>query len=97
MRNYKLHPKARNDLDRIWDHTSEYWGRAQAREYFGKIQHACDLIASNPHIGRPRDEALVGLQVFIVEEHMICYCIDNNHIEVLRILHNRTDVESRMS
>ncbi len=96
MCNYRLRPKAKNDLDRIWEHTSENWGRAQARQYLGKIKHACNLIASNPRIGRSREEILAGLHVFTVDKHMLCYFIDGNQIDVLRILHRRMDVDSRI-
>lgn len=96
MCTYLLSPKAKNDLDRIWEQTSENWGHAQARHYLGKIRHACYLIASNPHIGRSREEVLAGLHVFTVEKHMLCYFIDDSQIDVLRILHRRMDVASRI-
>ena len=96
MREYKLRPRAKNDLDKIWEHTSENWGRAQARIYLRKIKQACHLVASNPHIGRSREEVLTGLRVFIVEKHMLCYFIDDTQIDVLRILHRRIDVKSRI-
>ena len=96
MCTYRLRPKAKNDLDRIWEQTSENWGHAQARYYLGKIRHACYLIASNPHIGRSREEVLAGLHVFTVEKHMLCYFIDDSQIDVLRILHRRMDVASRI-
>jgi plasmid stabilization system protein ParE len=34
--------------------------------------------------------------VFTVEKHMLCYFIDGNQIDVLRILHRRMDVDSRI-
>ena len=96
MRDYKLRPRAKDDLDRIWEQTSDNWGRAQARLYLGKIKHACRLIANNPYIGRSQEEFLAGLHVFTVEKHMLCYFIDEDKIDVLRILHRRMDVESHI-
>ena len=96
MLKLRLRPKAKNDLDRIWAFTSEYWGHTQATKYLEKIRHAFDLIASNPHIGQPREKILVGLQVFTVEKHMLCYLVDDHQIDVVRILHRRMDLESHL-
>lgn len=96
MGSYRLRPEARNDLDRIWEFTSENWGHVQAKYYLGAIEQACSLIASNPHIGRAAGEILAGLRVLIVKEHMLCYFIDDNHVDVARILHKRMNVDSRM-
>lgn len=96
MRNYRLRPRARNDLDRIWERTSEIWGRDQARTYLGKIKQARDLIASNPHIGRPREDVLAGLHAFNVQKHVLWYFVHDDHIGVVRILHSRMHVEHRI-
>ncbi len=96
MRGYRLRPKAQNDLDEIWDYTHANWGRSQARTYIKKIKRACIRIASNPNIGKAREEILAGLHVSTVEKHMLCYFIDDTQIDVLRILYRRMDVESRI-
>ena len=96
MRKLRLRPKAENDLDRIWTFTYENWGQSQATNYLEKIKHTFGLITSNPHIGQPREKILAGLHVFIVEKHMLCYLIDDYQIDVLRILHRRMDLESRI-
>ncbi len=96
MRRVRLRAKAKNDLDRIWAFTSEYWGQTQATNYLEKIKHTFDLIASNPQIGQPREKILAGLQVFTVEKHMLCYLVDDHQIDVLRILHKRMDLEGHL-
>ena len=96
MRKLRLRPMAKNDLDSIWAFTFEHWGQAQATNYLEKIKRTLYLVASNPHIGQPRETITAGLQVFTVEKHMPCYLVDVHQIDVLRILHTRMDLEGHL-
>jgi len=94
MRKLRLRPKAKNDLDGIWEHTLENWGQTPATKYLKKINRTFDLIACNPYIGRPRGKTLAGLHVVTAEKHILCYLVDNYQIDVSRILHRCMEIES---
>lgn len=59
-----LRPKARADLDDIWDYTVEKWGYAQAEKYLRVLNQNFETLAENPELGRTYDEVYRGLRVY---------------------------------
>ena len=53
------------------------------------------LLATHPHIGRPRDEDLrPGLRSFAVGAYVILYRIDADDVLVLRVIHGGRDIQA---
>jgi toxin ParE1/3/4 len=96
MKGYILSPAARGDLDAIWSYTAEKWGIDQAARYVFDIRDACQPLASDGlKKGRSADNIRAGYRKFSVGSHFIFYRISaDRHVEVIRILHQRMDVQS---
>lgn len=92
-----LRREAINDLTDIWDYTLQEWSENQADNYYETIKSACKEIGINPSIGKSYTEIgkhLLGLKL---GKHIIFYhSISDDEIEVIRILHERMDLESRI-
>ena len=97
MPEYRLRPKARRDLDRIWDYSVRTWGGRQARRYLTDIRDVLADLAANSHIGKARGDLFEGLRVYPVGRHLIFYLTTDKGIDVVRILHERMDIDRHLS
>jgi toxin ParE1/3/4 len=97
MGTYSFTKKALNDLTEIWDYTAEEWSEVQAEKYVQLILDACDDLARNPQLGKGYDGVYRGLLGFKCGEHILFFLKKRpDCIEVVRILHSRMDLKSRM-
>jgi toxin ParE1/3/4 len=86
-------PDSENDLVAIWRHGAAEWTEEIADRHLLEIEVACDRLIDEPMLGRPRDELLVGMRSLPVRPHVVFYQISKRTIEVVRVLHQRMDVE----
>jgi toxin ParE1/3/4 len=93
MSRYVLSPRARADLDDIWNYTAQRWGTDQAEEYLRLLQSAIDTVADEPRKGRASDEVRQGYRKYAAGSHMLFYRVIDTGIDVIRILHSRMDFE----
>lgn len=94
---YLLSPAARRDLDGIWDYTAERWGAEQAALYLRELQHAIGRAAANPLIGRSCEEIRPGYRKLAAGSHTLFYRIAaENIVDVVRILHQRMDIDRHL-
>lgn len=97
MAKYKLTNKAVEDLAKIWEYTLEEWSEQQADNYYKMLISNCEEIANSPNLGKTYDEVTEGLFGMRANRHVIFYRkIDNDYIEITRILHGRMDLEKRI-
>jgi len=96
MAKYIFSEKAIRDLNGIWNYTVETWSEKQADEYYKKIIQQVLDISKNPDIGRRYDEIDASLLGYRIEKHIIFYQINENRIEVIRILHAKMDLKNRL-
>lgn len=93
-----LRQEAIDDLNNIWDYTFEKWSEKQADKYYSKIKMSCRWIGEDPDIGKPYkgiSKSLLGLKA---EKHIIFYQeISDDKIEIIRILHERMDLKTRLT
>ncbi len=93
-----LRQEAINDLTHIWEYTKDYWSETQADKYFQSIKFACREIGVNSEIGIKYTGISSNLLGFKTGKHIIFYhIISNVEIEVMRILHERMDLKSRLT
>ena len=52
------------------------------------------VLASNPMMGRRRDELFPGLRSFAVGSHVIFYRVMSDGTDVIRVLHAARDIPS---
>lgn len=91
MPEYRLRPKARGDIENIWNYTYRTWGIRQARHYLNGLRDVCTDLAKNPDTGKIRDDLYTGLRVYPSGKHLVFYLTVENGIDVVRILHERMD------
>ena len=97
MSGYVLSPAARADLEQIWDYTAATWDDDQAENYVRDIQRAIERVVDNPMIGRVCDDVRPGYRKHPVGSHILYYRIHGvDVIDVVRILHQRMDVDRHL-
>jgi toxin ParE1/3/4 len=94
---YIISKEAIADIDEIWYYTVERWSAEQSNRYYDLIVQEIDYICKRPLSGKPLDDIRKGYRVSKVKSHLVFYKIANETIEIIRILHQRMDVENRLS
>lgn len=84
-----LSPRARRDLDEIWDYSVENWSEDQAERYLRMLWRGIELLADDPERGRSCETIRAGYYRYSVGSHMIFYKLTG--IDVVRVLHQRMD------
>lgn len=98
MAEFKLTNKALEDLSKIWDYTFEVWSENQADIYYEMLITNCQEIADNPHLGKNYEGIAQNLLGMKTNRHIIFYrTINQNYIEITRILHERMDLNKRVT
>lgn len=93
-----LRQEAIDDLNSIWEYTFEKWSEIQADKYYAMLKSACKEIGQNPEIGKEYSKINKNLLGLHSGRHIIFYqLIDENEIEVIRILHERMDLKNRLN
>lgn len=97
MAKYILTNKAVEDLSKIWEYTYEVWSESQADNYYELLISSFREIVQKPELGKNYteiDSTILGLRV---GKHIVFYrLVKSNDIEIVRILHQRMDLKSRM-
>ena len=89
--------KAIDDLNNIWNYTFEKWSEKQADKYYTILKMACNGIGENPEIGKIYNGIKDNLFGFKSGKHIIFYQqISNDKVEIIRILHERMDLNNRI-
>jgi toxin ParE1/3/4 len=92
----RLKPRAKRDLDEIWDYTVAHWGETQAEVYFRQIQRSLSRLAADPRLGRLCDAIRAGYRKYPVGSHVVFYRALPTFTEVVRILHQSRDFERHL-
>jgi toxin ParE1/3/4 len=97
--NYKISNKAAEDIENIWLYTYENWSLEQADRYINLIFDEIEFLADNPGSGKDFDSIRKKYRYSRVKSHLIFYRqVDKQRlIEVIRILHQRMDIEERLT
>ncbi len=98
MAKFKLTNKAVEDLSKIWDYTFEVWSERQADKYYESLILDCQEIANNPELGKKYEGITQNLLGMKTNRHIIFYrTLNENYVEITRILHERMDLKKRIS
>ena len=73
MPEYRLRPRARADLDGIWNYTYATWSAKQSRHYFDDLKRTFAKLAPNPRLGKSQNDLYEGLRVYPAGKHLIFY------------------------
>jgi toxin ParE1/3/4 len=97
MSNYQISEAALSDIRRIWDYTLETWSDEQAERYYNLLLDEIEYIADNFESGKNMDHIKIGYRSSKVKSHLIFYKrVDDQVIEIVRILHQMMDIENRL-
>lgn len=95
IRSYRLSPLAEVDLEGIWLYTLEHWSPEQADSYHRDIVATFEALASGNKRGRAAD-VRSGYLKHPCGAHMIYFRDNGGRLEIIRILHDRQDVERHL-
>ena len=94
---YRISKKAVSDLEEIWLYTVEKWSVTQADRYYDLILDEVNYICKNSDAGKSMEHIRKGYRASKVKSHLIFYRIAADTIEIVRILHERMDIENRLN
>ena len=97
MSAYIINEKALEDINNIWIYTAENWSVEQADRYYNLIFDEIEYIVGNFEMARDFGKIRKSYRYSKVKSHLIFFKKDkNNEIEVVRVLHERMDIASRL-
>lgn len=94
---FVISKRAISDLEEIWLYTVEKWSIEQADRYYNLIFDEISYICKNINAGKSMEHVRKGYRASKVKSHYIFYRVLNNTIEIIRILHERMDIENRLN
>jgi toxin ParE1/3/4 len=94
---FVISKKAVSDLEEIWLYTFKKWSVEQADRYYNLIFDEINYISRNSNAGKSMEHVRKGYRASKVKSHLIFYRVLNDKIEVIRILHERMDIENRLN
>lgn len=96
---FKISHLAGHDIKNIWSYTNKNWSRKQADRYYNLILDEIEYIAENLDAGKDFGHVIESYYRTQIKSHFIFYKIDikNDSIQIIRVLHQRMDIESRLS
>jgi toxin ParE1/3/4 len=71
-------------------------GSEQRDWYLGEIDRRVRQLAARPTLGPPHGPSHPGLRRLRVGRHIVFYRFDDDRILVMRVLHQRRDIERRL-
>lgn len=93
---YRIRSTAVKDLEGIWEYTFRKWSIDQADRYHGLIINEIEYIADNKTAGKDMGHVKEGYYVTYVKSHMIFFKRLKGIVHVIRILHQKMDIESNL-
>lgn len=89
-----ISPAAQSDLEAIYAQGLANWSKSQSVKYLNRIKEHVKTLLTQPLMGMERPELMAGIRSFPVGQHIVFYRLaglENNHLEVVRVLHGWQD------
>jgi len=80
-----------SSLKKIALYARQTWGEKQCRSYLKSIDACFQKLAASPALGKSRPEIYHALRSHPVGKHIIYYIIQDTHIVIVNILHDKID------
>ena len=96
MKKLVLHisTEALSDLEEIWSYTLKRWSKEQADRYYSLLIDDIEYLQSNYYTGKSAEYIRPGYRVSFVKSHIIFYkIVDDQKLEVIRILHQSVNID----
>jgi toxin ParE1/3/4 len=94
---YRISAEAIEDLNRIWLYTLENWSLEQANRYYDLLIEEIKYLSLHFENGKDMAHLKIGYRSSKVKSHLIFYKKGKDEIvEIIRILHQRMDIDNRL-
>ena len=94
---YRISKRAIDDLNDIWVYTFQKLSKEQADRYYDLIIAEIDFIADNYQVGKSAEQTRKNYRVTKIKSHLIFYRkVENEIVEIVRILHQGMDIKKRL-
>jgi toxin ParE1/3/4 len=93
---HRVAPRVETDLDNNWLYVAKESGCIEiANHLIDTITDRFLVLRSFPYIGRSRESDFgPGYRTTAVGEYVIVYCVENEDVLILRVVHGRRDLEA---
>ncbi|WP_089718979.1 type II toxin-antitoxin system RelE/ParE family toxin [Candidatus Entotheonella palauensis] len=92
MPDFRMTPRARDDLKDIGRYTLKRWGKHQRDVYLRDLNERFQWLAQNPRAGKHRPDIEVGYYCFPQGSHLVFYLIREGGIDIIGIPHQYMDI-----
>ena len=93
---YRISKSAIKDLEGIWEYTFLKWSKEQADRYHNLLMNEIEFISENTSSGKSLNHVKDGYLVSYIKSHMIFFKRNEGMVEIIRILHQKMDIESNL-
>jgi toxin ParE1/3/4 len=98
MSNYIINEKALDDINKIWIYTAENWSVEQADRYYNLIFDEIEYIVDHFEMARDFGNIRKNYRCSKVKSHLVFFKkTAEKEIEVIRVLHERMDIENQLN
>ena len=92
MLDFRITPRARDDLLNIARYTLRIWGKQQREIYLRNLDERFQWLAENPRLGKSRPDVQEGYYSFPQGSHLVFYIIRDDGIDIIGIPHQNMDI-----
>lgn len=94
---YRISKQAIDDLNDIWIYTLHKWSKEEADRYYDLIIGEFKFVADNFMSGKSVEQTRKNYRMTKIKSHLIFYRkVNNDIVEIVRVLHQRMDVKKRL-
>jgi len=86
-------PLAETDILDIWDHIADD-SVVAANRWVDRLDEQFQILATQPMMGRSRDELATGVRSFSFGRYVVFYMPLKGGIDVVRVLHGARDIDA---
>lgn len=89
MPEYRLTPKAKEDMEAVWLYSLTQWVVQQTERYIDDLAEAFKILAESPKAGTACENIRAGYRKYPVIRHVVYYRETAYGVEIMRVLHDR--------
>jgi toxin ParE1/3/4 len=97
MRSFQITPEASRDLERIADDLANFSGLPSSDRFLSGITKAIGRLTRFPNLGHQRNDLSPGIRNLIYQKYLILYRVDDQSLEILRIVQGSQNLENLFS
>ncbi|MCU7941842.1 MAG: type II toxin-antitoxin system RelE/ParE family toxin [Candidatus Thiodiazotropha sp. (ex Cardiolucina cf. quadrata)] len=92
MSEFRVTPRALEDLKNIGRYIEQQWGKRQRNTYLRALEKRFGWLAENPLLGKHRTDIAEGYYSFPQGAHVVFYLIRDDSIDIIGIPHKEMDI-----